>query len=83
MMRRSLDDLIGKKVTLRDHEGRTHDVLFPKNGTYSILGIEFPVYNPIPKFIRTDRGSLRSRIESYYGVKIEIIKDKVYKRKDE
>ncbi|SVB76899.1 uncharacterized protein METZ01_LOCUS229753 [marine metagenome] len=37
----------------------------------------------IPKFIRTDRGSLRSRIESYYGVKIEIIKDKVYKRKDE
>ena len=82
-MRRSLDSLIGKKATLKDHEGKNHDVLFPINGFYSILGIKFPIYNPIPKFVRTDRGSLKHRIEKYYGCQIDIIKDRVYKRKDE
>lgn len=82
-MRRSLEDLIGKKGILKDHEGRNHDVLFPKNGVYSILGIKFPVYDMDPKFIRMDRGSLKSRIEKYYGCQVDIIKNKVYKRKNE
>lgn len=82
-MGRSLENLIGKKATLKDHEGRIHDVLFPKNGVYTILGIKFPVYNPIPKFVRTDRGSLKHRIENYYGCQVDIFKNKVYKRKNE
>ena len=82
-MGRSLDDLIGRKATLKDHEGRNHDVLFPKNGVYSILGIKFPVYDVDPKFITTDRGSLKYRIEKDYGCRVDIIRNKVYKRKDE
>ena len=80
-MRRSLEDLIGKKGTTTS-EGIKQEVLFPKAGIYKILGIKIPVYSPLPKFTRLNRGSIDSRIENYYG-KVDIIKNKVYKKKYE
>jgi len=81
-MKRSLDDLIGKKKTIKI-DGKPRDVMFPyARKNISIFGIKLPLYSPIPKFTRSNRGSIDSRIENYYG-KVDIVKNKIYKRKDE
>jgi len=80
-MGRSLEDLIGKKKTIKI-DGISQEVMFPRSGIYSILGIKFAIYSPFPKFVRPDRGPIDSRIENYYG-KVDIVKNKIYKRRDE
>jgi len=80
-MGRSLEDLIGKKKTIKI-DGISQEVMFPRSGIYSFLGIRFPTYSPFPKFVRSDRGSIDSRIEKYYG-KVEIVRNKVYKIRNE
>jgi len=81
-MKRSLDDLIGKKKTIK-LDGKPQEVMFPyTRRNVKLFGIKFPIYSPIPKFTRTDRGLIDRRIENYYG-KVDIVKNKVYKRKDE
>lgn len=82
-MKRSLDDLIGKKRTIKLEDGSSQEVMFPyTRRNLNLFGIKFPIYSPIPKFTRSDRGSINRRIENYYG-KVDIVKNKVYKRKDE
>lgn len=81
MMKRSLDDLIGKKETI-NLDGESIEVMFPKEGTYKILGKQFVIYSLFPKFTRPNRGAIDDRINRYYG-EVDIIGDKVYKKKYE
>ena len=80
-MRRSLDDLIGKKGTLRDLDGKKREVFFPKEGVLRILGLNFPIYSHEPRLTRTGRGPIVNRLRQIYGP-VEIVKNKVYKSRN-
>lgn len=81
-MKRSLDDLIGKKKTIKI-DGKPKDVMFPyTRRDLNIFGFKIPIYSPIPKYTRSGRGSTDSRIKNDYG-NVEFVKNRVYKIRDE
>ena len=80
-MKRSLDDLIGKKGTLRDIDGKKREVFFPKEGVLKLLGLNFPIYSHEPRLTRTGRGPIADRLRQIYG-SVEIVKNKVYKSRN-
>ena len=81
-MKRSLDDLIGKKKTIKI-DGKPKDVMFQYTHIdLTIFGFKIPIYSSIPKYTRSGRGSTDSRIKNDYG-NVEFVKNRVYKIRDE